>query len=135
MYVKANGKGWTDLGGDFSAISATADNTVFAIGGGNVVYVNHGSGFSPLGGDAKAISAGLDAAGKPEVFAIGRDNAVYVNDDGKGWVDLGGGHCYGDQRDGGRHGLRHRRRQRRLRQPRVGLRLTGWRRERDQRRR
>ena len=90
LYVNGGGKRWVDLGGHVKAISATADNTVYAIGGGNAVYVNRGSGFLSLGGDAKEISAGLDAAGKPEVYAIGRNHAVYVNDDGKGWVDLGG---------------------------------------------
>ena len=90
VYAKDIGKRWADLGGHFTAISATADNTVFAIGGGNVVYVNRGSGFFSLGGHAMEISAGLDAAGKPEVYAIGRKHALYVNDNGKGWVDLGG---------------------------------------------
>jgi Calpain family cysteine protease len=91
VFVNDDAKGWVDLGGrHFTAISATADGTVFAIGSGNVVYVNRGSGFVSLGGDAKAISAGVDAAGEPMVYAIGTNNAAYVNDDGKGWVNLGG---------------------------------------------
>ena len=91
VYLNDDAKGWVDLGDrHFTAISATADGTVFAIGGGNVVYVNRGSGFLSLGGDATAISAGVDAAGEPMVYAIGINNAAYVNDDGKGWVNLGG---------------------------------------------
>ena len=90
VYVNDDGKGWVDLGGYATAISATADGTVFTIGRSNVVYVNRGSGFVSLGGDAKEISAGLDAAGNPEVYAIGGNNAAYVDDDETGLVNLGG---------------------------------------------
>ena len=88
MWVNS-GSGWTDLGGDATAISATADNTVYAIGSNGSVSVNSGSGWSSLGGYAKAISAGTTATGAPEVYAIGGDNAAYVNA-GSGWGDLGG---------------------------------------------
>jgi hypothetical protein len=90
VYVDVDGKGWADLGGHATAISATADSTFFAIGRRDAVYVHRGSGFFSLGGDANEISAGLDVAGKPEVYAIGGNNVAYVNDDGNGWVDLGG---------------------------------------------
>jgi hypothetical protein len=73
-------------------ISAAADNTVFAIGLGDDVFVDRGSGFVALGGYAQQVSAGLDAAGNPEVYCIGGDNALYVNHlNGAGWASLG---CY-----------------------------------------
>ena len=90
VFVDDDGKGWTKLGGNVSAISATGNGTVFAIGENNIVYVDRGSGFLPMGGDASEISGGLDAAGNPEVYAIGRNSALYVNDNGNRWVDLGG---------------------------------------------
>src|SRR5262249_43253614 len=84
------------LGGYAKQISATMNNTVYAIGQADSVFVNRGAGFVPLGGYVKQISASLDATGKPEVFAIGRDDALYVHHatgpdgTGSGLVRLGG---------------------------------------------
>ena len=71
--------------------AASVDNTVFAIGGDNAVYINRsGTSWTDLGGYAKAISAGVDTTGNPEVYAIGSNNAAYVSDNGSGFGDIGG---------------------------------------------
>jgi hypothetical protein len=78
----------TPLGGYAKQISATADNTVYAIGSDNWVYENTGSGWVTRGGNAKQISASLDATGKTEVFGIGLDDSLWVNR-GVGFTKLG----------------------------------------------
>jgi hypothetical protein len=66
-----DGSGFVNLGGYVKQISATVQDTVYAIGMDDAVYANtNGGGFVGLGGYAKEISAGLDANGNPEVFAI-----------------------------------------------------------------
>ena len=118
VYVNS-GSGYVDLGGYAKQISAGLDAAgnpeVFAIGGDNAVYINdNGTGWVDLGGYGKAISASVDNT----VFAISGDNAVYVNQR----VGLGrpGRRHQGDQRRPRRGrqpgGLRHRQRQRRVRQ-------------------
>jgi hypothetical protein len=90
VYDLGNGNGWVDLGGYAKQISANANDTVYAIGMGNGVYLNnlsdgdHGSGWVDLGGDALQISTYENSG----VYAIGADHAVYVWSEG--WVDLGG---------------------------------------------
>src|SRR5262249_51219305 len=70
-------------------ISATIDNTVYAIGTDDAVWVKNGSDpWVSLGGYVKQISTGTDAAGNPEIFAIGVDDVVYYKDLGP-WVSLG----------------------------------------------
>jgi len=82
--------GWSPLGGGYTSISATSDNTVFALGTNNAVYVDYGSGFWYEGGYLLQITAGLDTNGFPEVYGIGSNNAAFVNNDGGGWVGMGG---------------------------------------------
>jgi hypothetical protein len=77
-----------DLGGYVKEISATADNTVYAIAADDSVFI-HNSKFVRLGSYALQISAGLDSAGKPEVYAIASNNALLVNK-GSRFVNLGG---------------------------------------------
>ncbi len=108
---------------------------VFAIGYNNSVSMSKDcGGFVSESGYLTAISAGLDAQGNPEVFGIGGNNAVWVNDNGSR-LGQSGRLRHGDQRGGRQHGLRHRRQQRRVHQPRrdrlgrTGRRLLG-----DQRR-
>ena len=79
---------WVGLGGYAKQISATMDNTVYAIGGDNAVYENSGGVWVSLGGYVKQISASLDGFGNPEVFAIGLDDGLWVNHGG--WTGLGG---------------------------------------------
>jgi hypothetical protein len=76
------------LGGYAKQISATGDNTVYAIGGNNAVFEYTPDAWVPLGGYAKQISASLDASGNPEVFAIGSGDTLWVNH-GSGWVSEG----------------------------------------------
>jgi hypothetical protein len=74
------GSGWVTLGGYFKAISATVENTVYAIGTGDNIYVGHGTpglGWFNSGLKARQISAGVDG-GNPEVYAIGFNNQVYA---------------------------------------------------------
>ena len=74
------GSGWVSLGGYVKAISATVENTVYAIGVNDDVFVGHGTpglGWVDTGLKARQISAGADAIGNPEVYVIGFDNAVY----------------------------------------------------------
>jgi len=78
---------WVGLGGYAKQISATMDNTVYAIGGDNAVYENSGGVCVSRGGYVKQISASLDGFGKPEVFAIGLDDGLWVNHGG--WTSLG----------------------------------------------
>jgi hypothetical protein len=75
------GSGWVSLGGYFKEISATVENTVYAIGTDDNIYVGHGApglGWFNTGLKARQISAGADAIGNPEVYAIGFDNHVYA---------------------------------------------------------
>ncbi len=90
--------GWFDLGGYAKQISASADNTVYYIGGDDSVYscvltkitpTTYAERGADLGGYALQVSAGLDASGHPEVWAIGTDYNLCLNDGG-GWVQLGG---------------------------------------------
>ena len=86
-----DGRGWSSLGGNVTAISATSDNTVFAISPGNHVFYDYGAGWINLGGYSTQISASMSANGVPEVFAIGSSNSVYsILTNGSGWTDLGG---------------------------------------------
>ncbi len=106
VYSSDNGAAWVYWAGYTKAISASVDNTVFAIGGNNAVYINRGgTSWTDLGGYAKEISAGLDATGNPEVYAIGGNIAAYVSDNGSGFGDIGG-YVTRDQRDGEQHALR-----------------------------
>jgi hypothetical protein len=93
LYVNDfNGKvwsGWSGLGGSVSQISATVQNTVYAIWGDGSVRVNSGSGFVNLGGWAQQICAGLDYNNCTQVLCIGSGNHVYVNDNRTGWQDTG----------------------------------------------
>jgi hypothetical protein len=57
------------------------------------VWEYDSSGFHSLGGYARSLSAGLDGHGKAEVFVVGGDQGVYVNDQGSGWLQLGGLHA------------------------------------------
>ncbi len=77
-----------DLGGYVKQISATAADTVYAIGADNAVFI-HNSKFVRLGSYALAISAGLDSTGKPEVYAIASNNALLVQK-GNRLANLGG---------------------------------------------
>jgi hypothetical protein len=70
-------------------ISGDGNNTVYAIGSDDAVWVNSGNGWNSLGSVARQISAGVDAAGNPEIFAIGSNDAVWAND-GNEWNSLGG---------------------------------------------
>jgi hypothetical protein len=86
-----DGGGWSSLGGNVTSISASTENTVFAIAPNNNVYVNSGLGWSNLGGYSTQISACSAANGSPEVYAIGSSNSTYLDkDNGSGWSDLGG---------------------------------------------
>jgi hypothetical protein len=76
------GSGWVSLGGYLKAISATIENTIYAIGTNDDVIVGHGvagSGWFDTGLKARQISAGADG-GNPEVYAIGFNNNVYAGD-------------------------------------------------------
>jgi hypothetical protein len=90
-----NGSGWVSLGNFYAkAISATVNDSVYAIGSDDAVYVGFGGtsgGFVRLGSSAKQISAGADFLGNHFVYAIGQDNAVYENTGtANSWIDLGG---------------------------------------------
>jgi hypothetical protein len=86
-----DGRGWSSLGGNVTAISASSDNTVYAIAPNNLVYVDFGLGWYSQGGYSTQISASTTGSGLPEVFAIGSSNSVYVDVLGQsGWTDLGG---------------------------------------------
>jgi hypothetical protein len=97
VYCNDNGTGWTYRAGNFTAISASTNDTVFGIDSDQGVWVNRGGtswanlGNLPTGSlRGQAISAGLDTHGNPEVFAIGTNNAVYSNDGGTGWTARSG---------------------------------------------
>jgi hypothetical protein len=75
------GSGWVGLGGYLKAIGATVENTIYAIGTDDDIYVGHGTpglGWFNTGLKARQISAGTDAIGNPEVYAIGFNNRVYA---------------------------------------------------------
>jgi hypothetical protein len=94
--VNVDGGGFTNLGGYAKQISATDDNTVYAITQYDTVWVNHTNtqdGWVNLGSYAQQISAGTDfPGGEPLVFAIGESNEVLVNrsNTDTGRVNLGG---------------------------------------------
>jgi hypothetical protein len=96
VYFDDNGAGFVRIAGTYAKqISATVENTVYAIGTDDNIYVGHGtagSGWFDTGLKARQISAGVDG-GNPEVYAIGFDNAVYAgNGSGgpTGFADWGG---------------------------------------------
>src|SRR5262249_38688642 len=71
---------WVRLGGYVKQISATVENTIYAIGTDDNIYLSHGLpglGWFNTGLKARQISAGVDG-GNPEVYAIGFDNHVYA---------------------------------------------------------
>jgi hypothetical protein len=75
------GSGWVSLGGYLKQISATVENTIYAIGTDDNIYLSHGIpglGWFNTGLKARQISAGADAIGNPEVYAIGFNNNVYA---------------------------------------------------------
>src|SRR5262249_25489237 len=84
------------LGGYLKSISATVENTVYAIGTNDDIFVDHGTpglGWFDSGLKARQISAGTDAIGNAEVYAIGFNNQVYAgNGSGgpSGFADWGG---------------------------------------------
>ena len=89
-----DGRGWVGLPGQVKQISGAANDTLYAIGTDNAVYVNHnvssgGTGWTDLGGQVSQISAGMDASGKTDVFAIGTPSTHAFINDGNGWVDFG----------------------------------------------
>jgi hypothetical protein len=90
------GSGWVRLGGYFKEISATVENTVYAIGVNDDIFVGHGvtgTGWFDSGLKARQISAGADAIGNPEVYAIGFNNQVYAGNGSGGpggFADWGG---------------------------------------------
>ena len=91
MHSNDNGAGWVNRAGYVTAISASTNNTVFAIGGDNAVYMNQGGTvWFDLGGYARQISAGSDVFGNPEVYWIGGDAATYVSDNGSAFGRIGG---------------------------------------------
>jgi hypothetical protein len=65
------GSGWVNLGGYVRQISATRDNTVYAIGMDDAAYANTGTlgVLTPMRGIVKQIGAGLDASRRLEVFS------------------------------------------------------------------
>ncbi|MGO9599207.1 MAG: hypothetical protein ACLP7Q_14565 [Isosphaeraceae bacterium] len=76
-----DGAGWVSLGGYVKSISATVENTIYAISGNDDIFVGHGGpspGWFDSGLKARQISAGVTSIGNPEVFAIGFDDHVYA---------------------------------------------------------
>jgi hypothetical protein len=87
------GSGWASLGGYVKEISATVENTVYAIGANDDVYLSHGLpglGWVNTGLKARQISAGADGVGNPEVYAIGFNNSVYAGNGSGSFADWGG---------------------------------------------
>jgi hypothetical protein len=83
--------GFTKLFPYAKQISATMDNTVYAIAADNSVFRGNGTssgGWVPLGGYVKEISAGIDGGFGPFVFGIGLNDGLWSNH-GFGWVSFG----------------------------------------------
>jgi hypothetical protein len=92
----SKGSSWVSLGGYFKSISATVENTIYAIGTNDDIFVGHGTpgtGWFDSGLKVRQISAGADVLGNPEVYAIGFNNQVYAGNGSGGpggFSDWGG---------------------------------------------